>query len=126
MLFRASDGLHAKSIIRFTVYDVREKVSQTALPLGWAEISLGVIQDTTRLRIALQSNSGNAGFITITSWTPEQDKKIPRSPAKVVDHHNHGHRRSQSLPPKLGVKLFIPSQKNLSLVFANPTVSIVM
>lgn len=105
------------------MYDVREKVSQTALPLGTAEISLGVIQDTTRLRIPLQSNSGNAGFITITSWSPEQDKKVPRSPAKVVDHQNHGHRRSQSLPPKLGVKLFIPSHKYLAMVFANPIVS---
>lgn len=84
--FRQCDNLHAESLIRFTVFDVREKVSQTAVPLGSAEIALGVIQDTTRLRIPLRSISGvNAGFITIASWAPENDKKTPRSPAKVVE-----------------------------------------
>lgn len=34
-----------------------------------------------------------------------------------------GHRRSQSLPPKLGVKLFVPPQSKLPLVFINPNVS---
>lgn len=78
-------------MIRFTVYDVREKLSQTAVPLGSAEIALGVIQDTTRLRIPLRStNGGNSGFITIATWAPEQDRKIPRSPAKVVEQQNLG------------------------------------
>lgn len=31
-------------MIKFTAYDVKEKVSQTAVPLGSAEIALGVIQ----------------------------------------------------------------------------------
>lgn len=44
ILFRASDGLSSTSLVRFTVYDVREKLSRTVLPLGYAEISLGVIQ----------------------------------------------------------------------------------
>lgn len=111
-------------MIRFTVYDVREKLSQTAVPLGSAEIALGVIQDTTRLRIPLRSTNGvnNSGFITVATWAPEQDRKTPRSPAKVVEQQNLGHRRSQSLPPKLGVKMFVPSQEKLSLIFANPSV----
>ncbi|EAT33363.1 AAEL014358-PA, partial [Aedes aegypti] len=32
------------------------------------------------------------------------------------------HRRSQSLPPKLGVKLFIPPPSKLALVFTNPNI----
>lgn len=111
-------------MIRFSVYDVREKVSQTAIPIGSAEIELGVIQDTTRLRIPLRSGAGsNAGFITIASWAPEQDRKALRSPAKIVEQQHLGHRRSQSLPPKLGVKLFLPPQEKLTLVFANPHVN---
>ena len=89
--FRSCDGLHVESSIRFTVYDVRERLSQTAVPIGSSEIALGVIQDTTRLRIPLRStNGGNAGFITIATWSPEQDRKTPRSPAKIVEQQNIG------------------------------------
>lgn len=108
-------------MIRFTAYDVREKVSQTAVPLGFAEISLGVIQDTARLRIPIRCQNNNVGFITIVSFTPEHDRKM-RSPAKVSESQSHGHRRSQSLPPKLGVKLFVPPQMKLPLLFTNPSV----
>jgi inositol polyphosphate-4-phosphatase len=109
-------------MVRFTAYDVREKVSQTAVPLGFAEISLGVIQDTSRLRIPIRSQNNNVGFITIVTFTPEPDKKI-RSPTKPSGQ-THGHRRSQSLPPKLGVKLFIPMHLKLPLIFTNPSVSV--
>ena len=110
-------------MIRFTAYDVREKVSQTAVPLGFAEISLGVIQDTSRLRIPIRSQNNNVGFITIVTFTPEHDKKL-RSPAKVsVESQNLGHRRSQSLPPKLASKMFIPNHLKLPLLFTNPSVS---
>lgn len=110
-------------MIRFTAYDVREKVSQTAVPLGFAEISLGVIQDTSRLRIPIGSQNNTVGFITIVTFTPEHDKKL-RSPAKPNEHQSSiGHRRSQSLPPKLGVKLFIPNHMKLPLIFTNPNVS---
>ncbi|CRL02356.1 CLUMA_CG015116, isoform B [Clunio marinus] len=120
IVFRASDGLNSNSMIRFTGYDVREKVSQTAVPLGFAEISLGVIQDTARLRIPIRNQNNNVGFITIVTFTPEYERKI-RSPAKVHEHP-HGHRRSQSLPPKLGVKLFIPPHLKLPLIFTNPSI----
>lgn len=120
--FRNCDGLSSDSIIRFTAYDVREKVSQTAVPLGFAEISLGVIQDTTRLRIPIRAQNNNVGFITIVTFTPENIRRNPRSPAKVNEQEKHTHRRSQSLPPKLGVKLFVPSQMKLPLLFANPSV----
>lgn len=109
-------------MIRFTAYDVREKVSQTAVPLGFSEISLGVIQDTSRLRIPIRSQNNNVGFITIVTFIPENDKKL-RSPAKLNEHQSIGHRRSQSLPPKLGVKLFIPNHMKLPLLFTNPCVS---
>ncbi|XP_070506535.1 inositol polyphosphate-4-phosphatase type I A isoform X2 [Chironomus tepperi] len=121
IVFRASDGLNASTMIRFTAYDVREKVSQTAVPLGFAEISLGVIQDTSRLRIPIRSQNNNVGFITIVTFTPENDKKL-RSPAKLKEHQSMGHRRSQSLPPKLGVKLFIPNHMKLPLLFTNPCI----
>ncbi|XP_055548237.1 inositol polyphosphate-4-phosphatase type I A isoform X2 [Wyeomyia smithii] len=127
--FRAGDGLNAKSLIRFTAYDVREKVTQTAVPIGWAEVALGVITDTSRLRIPLRTQSpcgGNAGFITIASCAPDLEKRTPRSPAKVHEQHQQqhaiGHRRSQSLPPKLGVKLFIPPASKVSLMFTNPSI----
>lgn len=42
--FRQSDGFHSQTPLRFTVYDVREKVSATMVPIGYAEILLGVIQ----------------------------------------------------------------------------------
>lgn len=109
-------------MIRFTAFDVREKVSQTAVPLGFAEISLGVVQDTARLRIPIRCQNNNVGFITIVTFTPEHDRKV-RSPAKVSEQ-NHGHRRSQSLPPKLGVKLFVPPHLKLPLIFTNPSVRI--
>lgn len=103
---------------------MREKVSQTAVPLGFAEISLGVIQDTSRLRIPIRSQNNNVGFITIVTFTPENDKKL-RSPAKLnaEQQQSLGHRRSQSLPPKLGVKMFIPNHLKLPLLFTNPCVS---
>lgn len=99
-------------------------MSQTAVPLGSAEIALGAILENPRLRIALQSNNGNAGFITASTWSPDQDRKIPRSPARKPETHSMGHRRSQSLPPKLGVKLFVPNQGKLPLIFKNPNVSV--
>uniref|UniRef100_A0A182K713 phosphatidylinositol-3,4-bisphosphate 4-phosphatase n=1 Tax=Anopheles christyi TaxID=43041 RepID=A0A182K713_9DIPT len=143
--FRACDGLHSESLIRFTAYDVREKVTQTAVPIGWAEISLGVIADTSRLRIPLRTQAcgENAGFLTIATCTPDMERRNnPRSPLKSAmftglstgeaqvhhqqQHHQHqqqlGHRRSQSLPPKLGIKLFIPPPSKIGLVFTNPTI----
>lgn len=124
IVFRACDGLNRNSVIRFTVYDVREKVSQTAVPLGSAEVVLGTIQEIPRLRIPIQFDSGNAGFITMTTYLPEQDHKHTRSPAKQVEKPSrHGHRRSQSLPPRLGVKLIVPPQQKLAMIFVNPTVS---
>lgn len=64
IIFRSGDGLNKNSLIRFTVYDVREKVSQTAVPLGSSEVSLAAVQETARLRIPLKSNSGAAGLLT--------------------------------------------------------------
>jgi inositol polyphosphate-4-phosphatase len=146
--FRESDGLTASSKIRFTVYDVREKLSKTAVVLGCAEIALGVIQDTFRLRLNIvlpayynilitfysfsfriplrnTTSSGSKfqenGFITISTYCPEIPK--PRSPAKQAPVKSFSHRRSQSLPPKLGIKLFVPPQNKLKLLFSNPNVS---
>lgn len=44
MNFKQSDGFNADTPLRFTVYDVREKVSSTSVPIGYAEVVLGAIQ----------------------------------------------------------------------------------
>uniref|UniRef100_A0A8D8H6Q0 phosphatidylinositol-3,4-bisphosphate 4-phosphatase n=1 Tax=Culex pipiens TaxID=7175 RepID=A0A8D8H6Q0_CULPI len=129
--FRAGDGLNAGSQIRFTAYDVREKVTQTAVPIGCAEVTLGAMLETNRLRIPLktQNHQAGAGFITIASCVPDTDRKtLQRSPAKVgggleqQQQQAIGHRRSQSLPPKLGVKLFVPPPSKVALVFTKPSI----
>lgn len=103
---------------------MREKLSKTAVPLGSAEIPLALIQETTRIRIPLQHLNVTKGFISVTSWAPEEDKKVLRSPARKLEPPAKlGHRRSQSLPPKLGVKLFVPPHLKLHLLYANPVVS---
>lgn len=71
----------------------------------------------------MRLNNCNTGFLTLATWVPEIDRKTPRSPAKSTEQQSIGHRRSQSLPPKLGVKLFMPPQGKLPLIFANPCVS---
>lgn len=120
--FRNGDGLNLNTKIRFTAFDVRERISKTAVPMGTAEIPLAMIHETTRIRIALQHVGNTTGFITLTSWAPEEDKKLLRSPARKIEPQRLGHRRSQSLPPKLGVKLFVPPQYKLHLLYANPCV----
>lgn len=123
--FRNGDGLNSGTKIRFTAFDVREKLSKTAVPMGSAEIPLALIQETTRIRIPLQHLGVTKGFISITSWAPEEDKKLLRSPARKLEAPPKlGHRRSQSLPPKLGVKLFVPPHLKLNLLYANPVVSL--
>lgn len=46
--FRASDGLNMDSRVRITAFDVRERVSQTATPIGSAVMMFSAIQDTPR------------------------------------------------------------------------------
>lgn len=46
--FRASDGLTTETKIRITAYDVRERVSQTATPIGSATVTFSTVQDTPR------------------------------------------------------------------------------
>lgn len=84
-----------------------------------------MFQDATRFRIPLRSVHGECGFINIASWAPDTDKQLqppPRSTTQVFEQQSKGHRRTQSLPPKLGVKLFVPFQGSIQRVFANPKV----
>lgn len=46
--FRASDGLTTETRIRITAFDVRERVSQTATPIGSAVVTFSTVQDTPR------------------------------------------------------------------------------
>ncbi|XP_018570173.1 type I inositol 3,4-bisphosphate 4-phosphatase isoform X2 [Anoplophora glabripennis] len=125
--FRASDGLSGDTRVRFTVYDVRERVSHTAIPLGSACVLLSAIQDSTRLRIPLLSRTQNtAGFLTISAWSLEAEDRgssTEHTPCRVPSHTTSqvwSHRRSQSLPPRLGVKMRLPSQSELKLLFSSP------
>lgn len=124
IIFRSGDGLNKNSLVRFTVFDVREKVSQTAVPLGSAEIALGKIIQEPRIRVPLQSNDRlMTGFVSLTTYLPEE-RKYPRSPAKQIEPpQRYTHRRTQSLPPKLGIKLNIPPAHKLNSLFVNPTVN---
>lgn len=71
MRFLRSGGFKATTRLRFSVHDVRERVSLTSLPLGHAEVALGLVQDSRRLRLPLTSPRGECGFITLTSWAPD-------------------------------------------------------
>ncbi|KAH8397789.1 hypothetical protein KR222_001705 [Zaprionus bogoriensis] len=148
MRFLRSAGCKANTRLRFSVHDVRERVSLTSLPLGHAEVTLGLVQDSTRLRLPLSSPRGECGFITLTSWAPEQPNASamgvaqaptlpvppPRSSTQLFEQASapadasgssssskqKGHRRTQSLPPRLGVRLFVPQLCGVERVCANP------
>ncbi|XP_072755320.1 inositol polyphosphate-4-phosphatase type I A isoform X3 [Anoplolepis gracilipes] len=129
--FRASDGLTTETKIRITAYDVRERVSQTATPIGSAIVMFNTVQDTPRLRIPLKSaKTTTVGFLTINVWNLEAEDKgnsTESTPSRNVVYGNNNqqlpsHRRSQSLPPRLGTKIKFPHQGQLKLLFANPFV----
>ena len=125
--FRASDGLSTESKVRITAYDVRERVSQTATPIGNAIVTLNAIQDTPRLRIPLKSaKTTTVGFLTINVWNLEAEDKgnstestPSKEPASGTNQQVLSHRRSQSLPPRLGTKIKLPHQGQLKYLFVN-------
>lgn len=58
------------------MFDVRERVSHTAIPLGSACVLLSAIQDTSRLRIQLLSRSQTTiGFLTVSAWALEAEDR---------------------------------------------------
>ncbi|XP_061943170.1 inositol polyphosphate-4-phosphatase type I A isoform X4 [Apis cerana] len=126
--FRTSDGLSTETKVRISAYDVRERVSQTATPIGSAIVTLNTIQDTPRLRIPLKSTkTTTVGFLTINVWNLEAEDRgnsTESTPSKEAssggNHQILSHRRSQSLPPRLGTKIKLPHQGQLKLLFANP------
>lgn len=174
MRFLRSAGFRGSSRLRFSVHDVRERVSSTSLPLGHAEVALSLVQDSRRLRLPLTSPSGECGFITLTSWAPDApaaavealpagnplekcaaaaagappprsstqlfeqspadpgsgSKKRGKSSNSLAISENYSsyssslsaHRRTQSLPPRLGVRLFVPQLCGVERVCANPRV----
>ncbi|XP_067004000.2 inositol polyphosphate-4-phosphatase type I A [Anabrus simplex] len=128
--FRASDGLSSETRVRLTAFDVREHVSQTATPIGSSVVTLGAFQETDRLRIPLRSPSATTvGFLTLTVWNLELEDKggsTESTPCRSAPEHDmttvYSHRRSQSLPPRLGTKLKLPHQGHLHVLFASPHV----
>ncbi|KAL4717549.1 hypothetical protein ACJJTC_000698 [Scirpophaga incertulas] len=116
ILFRACDGLTGDALVRIVVYDMREKVSETMVPMGSTVLKLSTIQEAQRLRVALvTSEQKTVGFVTINGWSLEPSY-IGTSPCHTNDRNSIDipqkvlcHRRSQSLPPRLGLKLKFPS-----------------
>ncbi|XP_039764060.1 inositol polyphosphate-4-phosphatase type I A-like isoform X2 [Pararge aegeria] len=120
VLFRASDGLSRETVVRIVVYDVKERVSETAVPMGSSTLKLSTIQEAQRLRVALMTRDNKTvGFVTVNGWSLEpsyigtspshtNDKNCIDIPQKILCH-----RRSQSLPPRLGLKLKFPSYGSL-------------
>ncbi|KAJ8668424.1 hypothetical protein QAD02_010087 [Eretmocerus hayati] len=125
--FRASDGIGPECRLKITAYDVREKVSQTATPIGSAVMNFSAVQDTPRLRIPLKSaKATTVGFLTINVWNLEAEDKgsstesTPSRNVPSTSNQIYCHRRSHSLPPRLGTKIKLPHQGQLKLLFANP------
>ncbi|XP_073974232.1 inositol polyphosphate-4-phosphatase type I A isoform X1 [Rhodnius prolixus] len=126
--FRASDGLNSESKIKFTAFDMKETVSHTATPMGSAYVTLSSLQENSRLRIPLKGNSSSTvGFLSIVVWSLEREDSNPSTestPLRTVQHHDtsmYCHRRSQSLPPRLGTKLRLPKQGEFKQLFGNAT-----
>jgi inositol polyphosphate-4-phosphatase len=90
--FRASDGLSTETRVRFTAYDMREHVSQTATPIGSSVVTLAAVQETDRLRIPLLSPAGTTvGFLTLTVWNLEPEDKggsTESTPCRSVPDHD--------------------------------------
>lgn len=131
--FRASDGLTSDSRIRFIAYDVCEPVSQTATPIGSCTLVLGALQEAERIRIPLKSSSSSTvGFLSLNIWSLEREEtnnpSTESTPCRVPLQNDketssvYCHRRSQSLPPRLGTKLKLPHQGQLKLLFTNACV----
>ncbi|KAL0280261.1 UNVERIFIED_CONTAM: hypothetical protein PYX00_001605 [Menopon gallinae] len=126
--FRHSDGLTPETRVRLTALDVRERVSHTSAPLGQAVITLSSIQESQKLRIPLRSSAGTTvGFLTMVVWNLEVEGKGSTEstpsravPVPAVATMALGHRRSQSLPPRLNTKMKLPHQGPLNILFANP------
>ncbi|XP_075990875.1 inositol polyphosphate-4-phosphatase type I A [Anticarsia gemmatalis] len=120
ILFRASDGLTGSALVRIVVYDVKERVSETAVPMGYTSMLLSTIQEAQRMRVAIITrDQKTVGFVTINGWSLEPSY-IGTSPSHTNDRNSIDipqkvlcHRRSQSLPPRLGLKLKFPSYGSL-------------
>ncbi|KAJ2954177.1 hypothetical protein O0L34_g2411 [Tuta absoluta] len=121
ILFRASDGLTGDEIVRIVAYDVKERVTETTIPMGYISMQLSTIQEAQRLRVALMAKDNRTiGFVTLNGWSLEPSYAGSPSHKAICDANNSElpqrvlcHRRSQSLPPRLGLKLKCPAYNSL-------------
>ncbi|XP_071446708.1 inositol polyphosphate-4-phosphatase type I A isoform X2 [Hetaerina americana] len=86
-LFRASEGLGPETKIRISAYDVRERLSRTATPLGAAVATLGSLWSSGRSRLPLRSphspcppgevveGGAAVGFVTASVWVFEMEEE---------------------------------------------------
>ncbi|XP_026822038.1 type I inositol 3,4-bisphosphate 4-phosphatase isoform X3 [Rhopalosiphum maidis] len=136
-----SDGLTEDCILRVSVYDVRECISGTAVKMGHCETTLCSLLETThsgnngqRVRLPLSSPSITSdsdkiiGFVSMMICRPDKqighNMSTESTPCKSLMYNNHNfpmvnHRRTQSLPPRLGSRLHVPLQNYLYLLFDN-------
>ncbi|CAG7715934.1 unnamed protein product [Allacma fusca] len=132
--FRASDGLSETSQARFTVYEVRERTTQTQTVVGQLTVELSSLKAIDRIRLPISSSSSQAGstpnqyagFLSIVVWNLEREERCSTesTPCRTNPYESDSllfsHRRTQSLPPRLGCKLKIPLQNNFGLLFSHP------
>ncbi|KAL1130605.1 hypothetical protein AAG570_011850, partial [Ranatra chinensis] len=90
--FRSSDGLGLDSRIRFSAFDVRETISQTATPIGSTCVALSSLQDSERIRIPLKGNCGmTVGFLSLSIWSLEREENNPSTestPIRSISIHD--------------------------------------
>ncbi|KAL7643148.1 UNVERIFIED_CONTAM: hypothetical protein RMT77_006438 [Armadillidium vulgare] len=131
--FRHCDGIDSDTKLCFIASDVKEKVSDTYSHLGKTMTTVQPLLEASRMRLFLLSPQKHTiGFITLTTWLVASDSKDVKSKFCHATPKHYpvsespkpiGHRRTQSLPPKLNCKVKQPSQGSLTYIYENPIVS---
>lgn len=91
--FRASDGITECSEVRFTVYDVRERLTSTALVIGQLSCVLGSIKAIDRVRLPIRSpenSTRHVGFLTIVIWNLKREERssTESTPCRLNPYEN--------------------------------------
>ncbi|KAK2720594.1 hypothetical protein QYM36_004469 [Artemia franciscana] len=105
-------------LVRFTVHEVKEVSTNTTIVIGHCELPVQKLLESEKIRLPVLSQTKSpVGFISLTIWTPVYSNKsesLAGTPKRASPEHESkrfqkGHRRAHSLPPKLSVKLQLPS-----------------
>lgn len=140
-----SRGVNHATKLRLVVYEVRDAVTSTQVVLGAAEVDAALLLQEPalkrRLCLATPAGVGGAGFVTlatrnasdlvddvVSSMLQPRGSSNPQSPTwtdadaeewAAAAAAGQGHRRTQSLPPRLMLDLGRPSQGWIGTYFVN-------